>query len=434
MIASSGSIDPRSTAASHFAAPSGRDDGRDAGLVDRPLDLGFGCARVQRNERAARLPHAEPRRDRFGACSACSTPMARPRPGSCARQLRRRALAARPRVVATPSRYDDDIVGRRRRAASSGASDVDGVGVGALVGASPCRSPRTRPAARATGRRARPASASRIAAHTRSGVHGMSMCRTPRCASASTTALCTAGVEPIVPDSPMPFAPSGLRGDGVSVFDRFEARELGRARHRVVGERRRERVAVGVVDVLLPQRLRDALRDAAVLLARDDQRVEDAAAVVDRDVAERRHAVRCRDRPRRRRRARRTGTSRRPARSRDRVQRLAAARPRAHGSARAGTPATPRRPSSVTTMSSGLASSMRRRDLAGLREHGLGRVEHRGPAELQRTRAAGAAAGRHDGGVGLHERDCRRAGCCSRSATIIANDVAWPCPCADVPT
>ena len=42
------------------------------------------------------------------------------------------------------------------------------------------------------------------------------MWRTPKCDSASHTALCTAGVEPIVPDSPMPFAPSGLWGVGVS--------------------------------------------------------------------------------------------------------------------------------------------------------------------------------------------------------------------------
>jgi hypothetical protein len=46
----------------------------------------------------------------------------------------------------------------------------------------------------------------------------MSMWRTPRGARASTTALCTAGVEPMVPDSPMPLAPSGLRGVGVSVW------------------------------------------------------------------------------------------------------------------------------------------------------------------------------------------------------------------------
>ena len=31
------------------------------------------------------------------------------------------------------------------------------------------------------------------------------------------TAFCTAGVEPIVAASPMPLAPSGLSGDGVSV-------------------------------------------------------------------------------------------------------------------------------------------------------------------------------------------------------------------------
>ena len=56
-----------------------------------------------------------------------------------------------------------------------------------------------------------------IARHTRSAVNGMSRWRTPRCDSASTTAFCTAGVEPMVPDSPMPLAPSGLRGVGVSI-------------------------------------------------------------------------------------------------------------------------------------------------------------------------------------------------------------------------
>ena len=39
----------------------------------------------------------------------------------------------------------------------------------------------------------------------------------PRCATASMIAFCTAGVEPMVAASPMPFAPRGLRGDGVSV-------------------------------------------------------------------------------------------------------------------------------------------------------------------------------------------------------------------------
>ena len=56
-----------------------------------------------------------------------------------------------------------------------------------------------------------------IARHTRSGWAGMSRCVTPRCASASTTAFCAAGVEPIVPASPIPLAPSGLRSVGVCV-------------------------------------------------------------------------------------------------------------------------------------------------------------------------------------------------------------------------
>jgi MFS family permease len=55
-----------------------------------------------------------------------------------------------------------------------------------------------------------PAVTERSARQTRCGVAGMSMCRTPRCATASMMAFCTAGVAPIVPASPMPLAPSGL--------------------------------------------------------------------------------------------------------------------------------------------------------------------------------------------------------------------------------
>lgn len=50
------------------------------------------------------------------------------------------------------------------------------------------------------------------------GVSGMSRCRTPRWLSASITALCTAGVEPTVADSPIPLAPNGFRWVGVSVL------------------------------------------------------------------------------------------------------------------------------------------------------------------------------------------------------------------------
>jgi hypothetical protein len=46
----------------------------------------------------------------------------------------------------------------------------------------------------------------------------MSTSLQPRWASASTTAFAIAGVEPIVPASPTPLAPSGLTGEGVSVW------------------------------------------------------------------------------------------------------------------------------------------------------------------------------------------------------------------------
>ena len=45
----------------------------------------------------------------------------------------------------------------------------------------------------------------------------MSTWRTPYADNASITAFCTAGVDPMVPASPTPFAPSGLSGVGVSV-------------------------------------------------------------------------------------------------------------------------------------------------------------------------------------------------------------------------
>src|SRR5712691_6307160 len=49
-----------------------------------------------------------------------------------------------------------------------------------------------------------------IARHSRSGVAGISTWRMPRCESASTSALATAGMAPTHPASPAPFTPSGL--------------------------------------------------------------------------------------------------------------------------------------------------------------------------------------------------------------------------------
>src|SRR3990172_13222445 len=64
---------------------------------------------------------------------------------------------------------------------------------------------------------AAPPFASWIARHTRSGEAGFPMSSTPRCDSASTMELTTAGGDAIVPASPMPFTPSGFVLDGVSV-------------------------------------------------------------------------------------------------------------------------------------------------------------------------------------------------------------------------
>ena len=56
-----------------------------------------------------------------------------------------------------------------------------------------------------------------MADQTFSGVIGISRCRIPHGDRASITALCTAAVEPILPDSPMPLAPNGFLGVNVSM-------------------------------------------------------------------------------------------------------------------------------------------------------------------------------------------------------------------------
>ena len=60
-------------------------------------------------------------------------------------------------------------------------------------------------------------------AHTFWGVIGMSMLRTPRCHSASTTALAMADGAPTVAHSPTPFAPIGWWGYGVIVLSVSQA-------------------------------------------------------------------------------------------------------------------------------------------------------------------------------------------------------------------
>ena len=128
--------------------------------------------------------------------------------------------------------------------------------------------------------------ASSIARQTRSGVAGIWMSVTPRCESASTTALITAGAAAIVPVSPTPLTPNGFVGLGLSVRSSSYDGSSAADGHEVRDEVRRLQVAVLVVDALLVERRRDALRDPAVHLPVDDQRVDDRADVVDRDVAD----------------------------------------------------------------------------------------------------------------------------------------------------
>ena len=61
----------------------------------------------------------------------------------------------------------------------------------------------------------------------------------------------------------------------------LEAGDLGRGQEGIVREAGGQRVAVGVVDDLLEERLRRSLGDAAVPLALREQRVDDGARVVD---------------------------------------------------------------------------------------------------------------------------------------------------------
>ena len=131
------------------------------------------------------------------------------RVGRLARAAPARPVGARANVRRGPiSRYTSTGLGR--------GLDLDIGGSGRRALASPkeaktaggSRQPTVSP----------PSPAVWMARQTFSGEQGISMWRTPRWLTASITAFCTAGIEPIVPDSPMPLAPNGFRGVGVSVL------------------------------------------------------------------------------------------------------------------------------------------------------------------------------------------------------------------------
>ncbi len=123
-----------------------------------------------------------------------------------------------------------------------------------------------------------------MAFHTRSGVHGIWMSSTPRCRTASTMALTTAGVEAMVPASPTPLVPSVFVVDSEVVWSVTKLIVSAAVGSGVVDEGAGDQGALVVVLGFLAQGLRDALHEPAVHLALDDQRVDDLADVVDAHV------------------------------------------------------------------------------------------------------------------------------------------------------
>ena len=176
----------------------------------------------------------------------------------------------------------------------------------------------------------------------------------------------------------------------------LEQRQAVGPRHRVIHQRAGQKLAgVAVVDAFLPQRLADALRDAAVALAVDQHRVDRPAAIVDRRVAGRSRRRRSpgRSPPRRPRRCRRRTECSSP----DRRSRSAARAARAEGHRRAPRrrPRTDRRERSVpftrkrcraNSISASATSSIAAAILAAFLDDLVGGLGHR-----PTTRAASIA-------------------------------------------
>ena len=192
--------------------------------------------------------------------------------------------------------------------------------------------------------------------------------------------------------------------------------ELRRRRHRVVHEVRRDRVAVLVVANLFEERLCNTLADTAVLLAGDEERVHDLAAVVDRDDPHELDPTGVgvdldhRDvRAERERRAVGDVVELVP----QAVEHVGRAAQRVFHGARELDPRQPARRHAGHFEAAAVADDdvvgarleHVGRELLGLREHLLARTEQRAPADLQGAGAAGSAAPGHFGGVGVHDPD-----------------------------
>ena len=120
-----------------------------------------------------------------------------------------------------------------------------------------------------------------IARQTLSDVSGMSIWVMPYSDSASITALTMQTRLPAQPASPQPLVPSGLDLGRRGMVADGHRRNVFRARQRIIHERAGDRLAALVVADFFHQRLADALRHAAMQLARDDHRIDDGAEIVD---------------------------------------------------------------------------------------------------------------------------------------------------------
>ena len=221
----------------------------------------------------------------------------------------------------------------------------------------------------------------------------------------------------MVPPSPPPRTPSGLPGASVSRQLGVERRQhVARAAWRSPSSSRPASCPLSRIVVrMLPQRLADALGDAAVGLAVQDQRIDGAADVVDRGVARRSRSGRCRGRSRPRRPRSRTERPRMrinssqsaasgPRRSSGRSLRSRAARATSNRPIERSVPFTVKRPSAKAT-SAGIGLQHVAGDFRRLLDHRLRRLAHDDAAHAHRARRMRAAADRHDVGVALDQLD-----------------------------
>ncbi len=109
---------------------------------------------------------------------------------------------------------------------------------------------------------------------------GVAVIRSAISGRAAAIALPTAAGELMVPDSPTPFVPPGVTGDGGLLVDDADVRRFPCGGQAVLGGG----LAVGRVDDLLVERHADALRHSPADLPVDDGRVDQDTGVVDHPV------------------------------------------------------------------------------------------------------------------------------------------------------